>query len=184
MKLPCLRLPRTRIIALLFPLLAAGCVSTSRNEVTEMSDEIRKLTELRDTCMQYAGWMGRELKNDSPEYRRGVQLYIDASSTANSYIETIQFDIVAGLPFSNERYTNVASRVQKNTGAFLDHARESLRIEKSRGLPVLLIPAALGLVDLASKIGALSRAASERQRELLSKALEDKKWKRFQELVP
>jgi hypothetical protein len=162
-------------------LLLSGCAALPNKGGPELAEQMRTLTELRDTCMQYGAWVAREFSSEKVEYRRAMQLYIEASSVANSYIESVQFDLIAGVPFSAEHYEPVAARLQENSTTFLQHAREALQISKSRGFEI--VPLALGLIELASKLNDFAKAASQQQRDSLAKALEVKKWKQFQDLT-
>ena len=78
--------------------------------------------------------------------------------------------------------TTAAQRVHDNSKAFLDYAQNAVGVSKSRGLP-LLIPMAMGLVEFGMKLHDAAKNADTQQRELISKALTDKKWKPFNELT-
>ena len=158
-----------------------GCV-TAPKVSPEMSEQIRQMAEMRDTCTQYAAWVARDFPKDSPELKKAQQLYIEASASANSYIEVLQFDVLAGGSFSAEKYATSAQRVHDTSKAFLDYAREVLGIPKTRFLP-LVIPLAGSLVELGTKLNSFVKSANTQQRDLIAKSIADKKWKPFNELV-
>ena len=162
-------------------LLMAGCASTSKVS-PELSENMRQLAEMRDTCTQYAAWVARDFKSDSPEFKRAQQLYIEASASANSYIEALQFDVATGGSYSEEKYKDASQRVHDSSKAFLDYAREAVGVSKSRFLP-LVIPLAVSLMDLGNKMNGAVKAAKQQDRELIAKSIGDKKWKPFNELV-
>src|SRR5689334_6790042 len=92
------------VAAALLTLALGGCASISLQDRVALSAEVQGLTELRDTCTQYAAWMMKDLDSKSSDYRDGLQLYIEASAAANSYIESIRFDTLVGTPFDPQRY--------------------------------------------------------------------------------
>jgi hypothetical protein len=161
--------------------LAAGCASTPKVS-PELSENMRQLAEMRDTCTQYAAWVARDFKSDAPEFKRAQQLYIEASASANSYIEALQFDVAVGGSYSEEKYKDAAQRVHDTSKAFLDYSREAVGVTKTRFLP-LVIPLAASLIDLGNKVNGAIKAAKQQERELISKSIADKKWKPFNELV-
>ena len=163
--------------------LMSGCASAPKVS-PRMSDQMRQMAELRDTCTQYAAWAARSLPADSAELRRVQVLYIEASAAANSYVEALQFDVAVGLPASPDQYEDVAKRVHDSSDAFLKEARRSLGVSQTRGLPLLLIPLVDSLLDLSQKIGDSMNARDKQERDLVVKALADKKWKPFNELTP
>lgn len=163
-------------------LLFNGCVAPGK-VTPEMSEQMRQMAEVRDTCTQYAAWVARDFKSETPEYKRAQQLYIEASSVANSYIEALQFDVASGGLISEKKYEESAQRVHDSSRAFLDYARNTVGVPRTRGVP-LLIPAAMSLVDFGVKLNAAIRARGDENRTLIIQALEDKKWKRFNELTP
>jgi hypothetical protein len=163
-------------------MLVSGCSTVSAQNRAHLSAEVQHLTELRDTCAQYASWMIKDVEARSPEYREGMQLYIEASAAANAYVEALRFDLLLGASFEAERYAKISTRVSESSEKFVRHARSSLGIGKERGLPLLIIPAAMGLVDLAGKLNGLVTAASDHQRDLVARSLAETKWKTLQEL--
>ena len=163
-------------------LLLLNSCATAPKVSPEISELMRQLAEMRDTCTQYAAWVGRDFKSDSPEFKRTQQLYIEASAAANSYIEALQFDVATGGSISPDKYKDTAQRVHDSCQAFLDYARDTVGVPKNRALP-LLIPLALNLIDLGSKLNTMAEASKQQERELIAKSIADKKWKPFNELV-
>jgi hypothetical protein len=93
----------------------------------------------------------------------------------------LQFDLATGAPFDEEKYAQAAQRVESSSRDFLEYAKNAVGIPKTRGWP-LLIPAVAGLIDLSLKLNSAVKAANAQRREMVVKSLEDKKWKRFNEL--
>lgn len=168
-------------------LVASGC-ATSRKINPEMSEQMRQMAEWRDTCTQYAAWIGRDFQTNAAVMKETQRLYIAASASANSYIEQIQFDLISGGNITATNYAKSAELVRFHTTTFLEHAQKttgvtpSLPGPKSRGF-VLLLPAMMGLVDLGSKLNAAVKNADRAQRELVGKAVAEKKWKPINELM-
>lgn len=148
-----------------------------------MSEQIRQMAEMRDTCVQYAAWVRRDFQSTSPEFKKAQLLYIQASSAANSYIEALQFDLLATGDSSPEKYVKAAERVHSCSKEFLDYAQEIVGVKKARFLP-LLIPLAGSLVDLGVKLNGISQAANAQQRDIIARSLGEKKWKPFNEITP
>lgn len=163
-------------------LLAVGC-ATKPKVSPEMSEHMRQLAEMRDTCTQYAAWVGRDFDAKSEEFKRSQQLYIEASAAANSYIESLQFDVMTGVPHSEEKYAELSQRVQESSQAFLKDARKSLGIGQTRGFPLFIIPLAEGLASLGSKVSKMSSDRKKENVQLIVNSLGEKKWKPFNELV-
>lgn len=163
-------------------MICSGC-ATMPKVSPGMSEHMRQLAETRDTCTQYAAWVARDFPSTSPEFRRSQQLYIEASAAANSYIEALQFDVLTGAKFSEEKYSTISTHVSDASGSFLKDAKASLGVPKDRGLPLLIIPIAESLIDLGKKVSALAKAQQQQRQELLVKSLGEKKWKPFNELI-
>lgn len=163
-------------------LLLGGC-ATKPKVGANMSEHMRQLAEMRDTCTQYAAWVGRDFSSTSPQFKRSQQLYIEASSAANSYIEALQFDVLTGAPYSEEKYADIAKRVHDSSDTFLKDARQSLGVNQSRGLPLLLIPLAESLIELGKKVNIMVKENNQQKRDSLVKSIGEKRWKPFNELV-
>jgi hypothetical protein len=158
----------------------SGCV-TSAKITPASTEQIRRLAELRDTSMQYAAWVAREFKPDTAEYKQCQQLYITASSAANAYIESLTFTLSAGGQFSAEEQNQSLQKVLDASDEFLAAARKAVGADKDRGL--FLLPVAAELIDMGIKLSGIVSERNQQQRQVLIKALEDKKWKRFDELI-
>ncbi|HMP81435.1 MAG TPA: hypothetical protein PKA41_01860 [Verrucomicrobiota bacterium] len=169
------------LVSLVMIFIISGC-ATSPKVTPEMSEQIRQMAEMRDTCTQYAAWVARDYPSTAPEYKKAQQLYIEASASANSYIEALQFTVLSGGSFSSEKNETAAQRVHDSGKAFLDYAREAVGVPKTRFLP-LVIPLAGSLVDLGNKVSSSVKSANQQQRELIAKSIGDKKWKPFNELT-
>jgi hypothetical protein len=160
--------------------VAAGCVSAPK--ITPAgTEQIRRMAELRDTSMQYAAWVARQHQPMSAEYKNCQQLYIAASSAANAYIEGLTFTIAAGGQFNTEEQSKNFENVLTASDEFLSAARKAVNTSKERGL--FLLPIAAEMIDLGVKLTSVVSERNQQQRQILIKALEDKKWKRFDELV-
>jgi uncharacterized lipoprotein YmbA len=164
-------------------LMLAGCATTPPI-TTEMSEQMRRMAELRDTCTQYAAWAARDLKADTPELKRVQGAYIEASAAANSYIEALQFDVAVGTVGAPEKYAVIAQRVHDTSADYITAVRNALGLDaaQTRGLPLLIIPMVEGLVSLSQKLNESVNARAKQDRELIVRALGEKKWKAFQEL--
>jgi len=122
--------------------------------------------------------------------RETQRLYIKASAAANAYIEALEFDVAAGAGISPEKYAGAAESVRTNTADFLTYAQGVTQgvtepqagQGKSRGAFLLALPLLTGLVDLGMKLNDAAKAANQQQRELIVKALVEKKWQPFQQL--
>src|SRR5262245_11318956 len=53
-------------------LIVSGCATPKVSP--ELSEHMRQMAEMRDTCTQYAAWVARDFKSDSAEFKRAQQL--------------------------------------------------------------------------------------------------------------
>jgi hypothetical protein len=159
----------------------AGCATASKIS-PEVSEQMRQMAEMRDTCTQYAAWVARDYAPTSPEFKEAQRLYIEASAAANSYIEALQFDVLAGGTITADQYEKAAIRVHDSGEKFLNYAREAVGVNKTRFLP-LLIPLAGSLIKMGTDLNDMVKAANQQQRNLIAQSISEKKWKPFNELT-
>ena len=163
-----------------------GCMTPVRVE-PGLSVQVRQLAEWQNMCSQYAAWIAHDYSTNTVEFRDAKKLYIAASSSANSFIDQVQFDLLVASPVISSNYAQAESELRKNCEAFLAHAHNVTQTKpasRGRGVPVAFAIATItGLVDWGVKLHNSLKAADMQQRQVIAKALEDQKWKPFSELV-
>jgi outer membrane murein-binding lipoprotein Lpp len=166
----------------------SGCITPVRVS-QQMSDQVRQMAEWRDTCSQYAAWVASIQTTNTADINKARELYITASASANCFIEQVQFDLIAGSAINETNYTKAEKSLQVSTSNFLAHAQQvtgtARKVRGPRG--AIAVPLAIstitGLVDWGMKLRANLKTADMQQRQMIVKALEEKKWKTWSEVT-
>ena len=99
MKLPLLK----SIFVVVSLMFLVGCATRARVS-PEMSAQVRQMAEWRDTCTQYAAWIAHDYSTNAETMKKTQKLYIAASASANSFIEQVQFDLIADSAIDLNNY--------------------------------------------------------------------------------
>lgn len=140
------------------------------------------ILELKSETEQQARRLKRDYKENTPEFKNGESLYIDAKKKADVWIDTLIIDL--RKESKSEMYNKSVEDVSKNSAAFINYVKEleEPHIKESKFEKLSASEIEKMVIDVGLKIWAEWRKSSKERRDEIVQELEKIKWKNFDEI--
>ncbi len=166
------------LLLALFILLLPNYVTS--NEMKKwLPNDVAQMTKWKSQAETYASKIKNKYSKTSPQYKKAFTLYIDAKSAIDAWIASLKTELILGGDINkSESYNSLLNDAALKSHAFIQYS-EGL-YTRGKGIASLII---LGdLEETGMRIWREYKKVSEDKKDKLKAALDELRWKSFDEI--